>query len=80
LSRVRSASRIFSVTNDNATTGFTDSAGLSSGTTRFAVYPGRGFEAFAAPVGVRAEIGDDISSLNGTHNNLRISLGPQFRF
>lgn len=35
----------FSVTNDNATTGFTNSAGLTSGTTRFAVYPGGGFEA-----------------------------------
>jgi hypothetical protein len=70
----------FSVTNDNATTGFTDSVGLTSGTTRFAVYPGGGFEAFAGPIGVRAEIGDDIYFLNGTHNNLRISLGPQFRF
>jgi hypothetical protein len=29
----------FSVTNDKATTGFTNSAGLTSGTTRFAVYP-----------------------------------------
>jgi hypothetical protein len=65
----------FSVTNDNATTGFTNSAGLTSGTTRFAVYPGGGFEAFAGPIGVRAEIGDDIYFLNGPHNNLRISLG-----
>ena len=70
----------FSVTNDNATTGFTNSVGLTSGTTRFALYPGGGFEAFAGPIGVRAEIGDDIYFLNGTHNNLRISLGPQFRF
>jgi hypothetical protein len=70
----------FSVTNDNATTGFTNSVGLTTGTTRFAVYPGGGIEAFAGPIGVRAEIGDDIYFLNGAHNNLRISLGPQFRF
>jgi len=70
----------FSVTNDNATTGFTNSVGLSTGTTRFAVYPGGGFEAFAGPIGIRAEIGDDIYFLNGAHNNLKVSLGPQFRF
>jgi hypothetical protein len=40
----------FSVTNDNATTGFTNSVGLTSGTPRFAVYPGGGFEAFAGPM------------------------------
>ncbi len=70
----------FSVTNDNASTGFTNSVGLTNGTTRFAVYPGGGFEAFAGPIGVRAEIGDDIFFLGGVHNNLRASLGPQFRF
>ena len=70
----------FSVTNDNATAGFTNSVGLTNGTTRFAIYPGGGFEAFAGPIGVRAEVGDDIYFLNGAHNNLRISLGPQFRF
>ncbi len=70
----------FSVTNDNASTGFTNSLGLTSGTTRFAVYPGGGFEAFAGPIGVRAEIGDDIFFLGGAHNNLRASLGPQIRF
>jgi hypothetical protein len=70
----------FSVTNSNATTGFTNSVGLTNGTTRFAVYPGGGFEAFAGPIGFRAEIGDDVYFLNGAHNNLRVSLGPQFRF
>lgn len=70
----------FSVTNENATAGFTNSVGLSTGATRFAVYPGGGFEAFAGPIGVRAEIGDDIYFWNGAHNNLRVSLGPQFRF
>jgi hypothetical protein len=70
----------FSVTNDNATAGFTSAVGLTSGTTRFAVYPGGGIEAFAGRIGVRAEIGDDIYFLNGAHNNLRVSLGPQIRF
>lgn len=70
----------FSITNDNATAGFTNSVGLTNGTTRFAVYPGGGFEAFAGPIGVRAEVGDDIYFLDGAHNNLRVSLGPQFRF
>jgi hypothetical protein len=70
----------FSVTNNTATAGFTNSVGLSNGSTQFAVYPGGGFEAFAGPIGVRAEVGDDIYFLNGAHNNLRASLGPQFRF
>jgi len=66
----------FSVTNDNATAGFTSSAGLSNGTTRFAVYPGGGIEAFAHSIGFRAEVGDDIYFLNGAHNNLRVTFGP----
>jgi hypothetical protein len=70
----------FSITNQNATAGFTNSVGLTNGTTRFAVYPGGGFEAFAGPIGVRAEVGDDIYFYSGAHNNLRVSLGPQFRF
>lgn len=70
----------FSVTTANAPTGFTNAIGLSNGTTQFAVYPGGGIEAFAGPIGVRVEIGDDIYFLNGAHNNLRASIGPQFRF
>jgi hypothetical protein len=70
----------FSISNANATTGFTSAVGLTNGTTRFAVYPGGGIEAFAGPIGVRAEIGDDIYFLNGAHNNMRLTLGPQFRF
>jgi hypothetical protein len=71
----------FSVTNQNAPAGFTNSVGLSSGTTAFAVYPGAGIAFFAHWVGVRIEAGDDIFFLSGTaHNNLRVSFGPQFRF
>jgi len=70
----------FSIDNRNATAGFVSVVGLTNGTTRFAVYPGGGIEAFAGPIGVRAEIGDDIYFNNGAHNNLRVTLGPQFRF
>lgn len=70
----------FSVTNQNAPTGFTNSVGLTSGSTFFAVYPGGGLEAFAGPIGLRAEIGDDIYFDHGAHNNLRVTFGPQFRF
>ncbi|HEY3972762.1 MAG TPA: hypothetical protein VGM18_07145 [Candidatus Sulfotelmatobacter sp.] len=70
----------FSVNNQNAPTGFVNTVGLTNGSTFFAVYPGGGLEAFAGPFGVRAEVGDDIYFNNGAHNNLRVSLGPQFRF
>ena len=50
------------------------------GATYFAIYPGGGIEAFAGPIGVRAEIGDNIFFNDGAHNNMRISFGPQFRF
>jgi hypothetical protein len=69
----------FSVTNATAPAGFTSAVTLTSGT-QFAVYPAGGIEAFAGPIGVRAEVGDDIYFRNGAHNNLRVSLGPQFRF
>jgi len=70
----------FTVTNQGAPTGFTTAVGLSTGATYFALYPGGGIEAFAGPIGVRAEIGDNIFFNNGMHNNMRISFGPQFRF
>jgi len=70
----------FMVTNQGAPTGFATQVGLGSGATYFAVYPGGGIEAFAGPIGVRAEIGDNIFFNNGVHNNMRISFGPQFRF
>jgi hypothetical protein len=58
----------------------TNAVGLGSGSTYFALYPGGGIEAFAGPIGVRAEVGDNIFFNNGMHNNLRVSFGPQFRF
>jgi hypothetical protein len=70
----------FSINNQNATTGFVNTVGLTNGTTSFAVYPGGGFEAFAGPIGIRTEIGDDIYFNGGAHNNLRVTFGPQLRF
>jgi len=70
----------FSVTNQNAPTGFVNTVGLNTGRTDFAVYPGGGFEVFAGPIGFRAEAGDEVYFDNGGHNNLKITVGPQFRF
>jgi len=70
----------FNVSNQNAPAGFTNAVGLANGATYFALYPGGGIEAFAGPIGVRLEIGDDIFFNNGAHNNLRATIGPQFRF
>ena len=70
----------FTVTNLGAPTGFSTAVGLANGATYFAVYPGGGMEAFAGPIGVRAEIGDNIFFHGGAHNNMRVSFGPQFRF
>lgn len=70
----------FSINNQNATAGFVNTVGLTNGTTAFSVYPGGGFEAFAGPIGIRAEIGDDIYFSGGAHNNLRVTIGPQLRF
>src|SRR4051812_12460792 len=47
------------VTNAGAPTGFTSAVGLGSGATYFALYLGGGIEAFAGPIGLRAEIGDN---------------------
>lgn len=70
----------FSVTNQNAPSGFTSSIGLDTGRTDFAVYPGGGIEAFAGPIGLRLEAGDEIYFNHGGHNNLKVTFGPQFRF
>lgn len=70
----------FTLSGQGAPTGFATAVGLGSGSTSFALYPGGGIEAFAGPIGVRAEIGDNIFFDNGIHNNMRVSFGPQFRF
>jgi hypothetical protein len=70
----------FTATNANPPAGFVNAAGLGVGATYFAVYPAAGIEAFAGPIGVRLEAGDDVFFHNGAHNNLRVTVGPQFRF
>jgi hypothetical protein len=70
----------FTINHQTAQSGFVNTVGLTNGATYFAVYPGGGIEAFAGPIGLRAEIGDDIYFNSGAHNNMRITFGPQFRF
>lgn len=70
----------FSINNQSAGTGFVNTVGLTAGATYFALYPAGGFEAFAGPIGIRAEAGDDVFFNGGAHNNLRVTFGPQFRF
>lgn len=43
-------------------------------------YPGVGVEAFAGPIGLRLDVGDEMYFNDGAHNNLRVAVGPQFRF
>jgi hypothetical protein len=70
----------FSASTQNPPTGFSNSVTLNGGTTDFALYPSGGVEAFAGPIGIRAEAGDDVFFQSGAHNNLRVTFGPQFRF
>ncbi len=43
-------------------------------------YPGGGVELFAGPLGIRAEVGDEIYFDNGANHNLKIMVGPTIRF
>src|SRR5689334_12975296 len=71
----------FTTTSEGALSGFTGSLGaVTSGDTRFAVYPGGGIEGFWGPIGLRLEAGDEIYFDNGAHNNLKVTFGPAFRF
>jgi hypothetical protein len=70
----------FSVSTQSPGQGFKSAVGLDNGKTDFAIYPGAGVEAFLGPIGLRAEIGDDIYFDHGARNNLRVTFGPQLRF
>ena len=70
----------FSVTTQSPGAGFRSVAGLDAGRTDFAVYPSGGVELFGGPIGIRLEVGDDVYFSGGAHNNLRATVGPQFRF
>ena len=43
-------------------------------------YPGGGVEFFLGPIGIRADIGDEIYFDRGAQNNLKIVVGPHIRF
>jgi len=71
----------FSTSNQNASSGFQGALGaVTSGDTRFALYPGVGAEAFWGPFGMRLDVGDQIYFDNGARNNLKITFGPHMRF
>jgi hypothetical protein len=71
----------FSVSDQNAGSGFTSAIDdVTTGNTAAAIYPGVGVEGFWGPIGLRADVGDEIYFKNGTHNNLRVTFGPTIRF
>lgn len=55
-------------------------SGIGGSGTYFAAYPGGGVEGFIGPIGLRAEVGDELYVNNGTYNNWRVTVGPTFRF
>jgi hypothetical protein len=71
----------FTTSDQNAATGFEGALGaVTSGDTRFALYPGVGVEGFWGPFGLRLDVGDQIYFDDGARNNLKITFGPHFRF
>ena len=71
----------FSVSDQNAANGFQGAlGGVTSGETKFALYPGAGLEGFLGPIGLRLDVGDEIYFDDGARNNIRVSFGPHFRF
>jgi hypothetical protein len=72
----------FNFSNAPATFGtFTSTvSGLRSNNWNGAFYPGGGVEAHVGPIGLRLDVGDEMYFNNGTHNNLRVTIGPTFRF
>jgi hypothetical protein len=71
----------FNTSNNGPITGFVGSVGSVTDFGTFGVfYPGVGVEAFAGPIGLRVDVGDEMYFNNGAHNNLRVAAGPQIRF
>jgi hypothetical protein len=73
----------FAVTNPGTgvSSGFSGAIGnISNGDTRFAIYPGGGLEFGRGWLGLRLEAGDLMYFANGARNNLRVAVGPEFRF
>lgn len=71
----------FSTSHQAAPAGFRSGLGaVTTGDTRFALYPGVGLESFWGPFGLRLEVGDEIYFDDGARNNLKVTFGPAFRF
>ena len=71
----------FSVSDQNAPAGFKGALGsVTDGNTRFALYPGIGFEGFLGHLGLRLEGGDEMYFDGGVRHNVRVTFGPQLRF
>ena len=71
----------FNTSNKGPISGFIGSVGSVTDFGTFGVfYPGVGVEAFAGPIGLRLDVGDEMYFNNGAHNNLRVAVGPQIRF
>jgi len=58
----------------------TQISGITGGDTHGVFYPGGGVEFFAGPIGLRIEAGDLMYFANGANHNLRLAVGPTFRF
>jgi hypothetical protein len=62
-------------------TGFTGSVdNLRADNVSGTLYPGGGVEAFLGPIGLRADVGDEIIFSNRAHHNWKVTFGPQIRF
>lgn len=70
----------FSHSTASPTSGFVSGVSDIANGARFALYPGAGIEAFAGPIGIRLEAGDDVYFLGGARNNLKVNIGPVIRF
>ena len=53
---------------------------IPGGDTNGVFYPGGGVEFFAGPIGLRVEAGDMMYFDRGANHNLRLTIGPTFRF
>jgi hypothetical protein len=61
--------------------GFTSSIdNLRTDNVSAALYPGGGVVAYLGPIGLRADVGDEIIFSNGAHHNWKVTFGPQLRF
>lgn len=71
----------FTTSDQNASAGFEGALGaVTTGDTRFALYPGVGVEGFWGPFGLRLDVGDQIYFDDGARNNLKVTFGPHIRF